>query len=177
MLGQLGVIFRKSFLVGAITVALVMGIAPEAYAAGVGDGGPNGPTPKIYQCQFVSYVDKKGGQGTVYDPVSGSGYTLTVYASFAYDNYFGGEYCWTRSHAVIYKSGNEYGGTLYMQLSNCTSQVDSVQLSFPGGQGTVNLYGHNVGAGCAVATAYLVASNGFRLPSGYASSNSGRELS
>lgn len=175
MLRHLRITLVKSCVAAAILTTLLAGSASTVLAAPSTSHTPT--RPQIYPCQFVHYVDKKGGSGTIYDPVSGGGYTVTLYASFGYDNYFSGEYCWTRTHAVIQESGNVYGGTMYMYLSNCTSQVDSVGRSFAGGGGTQNVYGNTVGAGCAIATGYMVASNGYRVPSGSSSINSGRELS
>lgn len=94
-----------------------------------------------------------------------------------YDANFGHGLCFTRSKAQISESGNLYGGTLYLYLSNCTSTIDTVTPSVPGGGGTYTFYGTKSQAGCGRVTANFKASNGYWLPGQFSYADSDRQLS
>lgn len=155
-----------------VMLALVGGTLPVAHAAPAQSRSSGGIQPNSFTCQFTSgEIDKYTTSSS--DPVSGNGYTLTVKVEFGYDS---GNLCWTRSVGIIQEVGNLFNGTLTLNLSNCTSQVDSVQIPFQGGGGTFTYYGNKSSAGCAETTGFLVASNGYRLPSGFGFADSGRQL-
>lgn len=139
-----------------------------------GTGSPD--APNVTECQIFNNVDKYTSQSGV-DPVTAQGYTLTVYVRFQYDAFFTHGLCWTESKAVLVENGNLFGGTLYMTLNNCSSDVDTVSPGVQGGGGTSTFYGNQVYAGCADARANFQASNGYWLPGQYSYVDSGRQLS
>lgn len=98
---------RRALAAVLAGVVLVGSLASTAYAA------PTKPKPHPPTCEYVELYDA-GGQS-----VTGGNYTLHVWAEFAHDAY-SGTYCWTRSKTEIYESGNEYSGTVYMTLTDCT---------------------------------------------------------
>jgi hypothetical protein len=172
MNGSLRSMWGKVCITIAMMLSLVVGTLPIAHAAPAQGSSSGGVQPKGFTCQFTSAEIDKYATSSL-DPVSGNGYTLTVKAEFGYDS---GNLCWTRSVGIIQEVGNLFNGTLTLNLSNCTSQVDSVQIPFQGGGGTFTYYGNKSSAGCAETTGFLVASNGYRLPSGFGSADSGRQL-
>ena len=111
------------------------------------------------------------------DPVTGQSYSLTVFARFLYDAYFGNGLCWTQSKAVFVENGNLFGGTLHMTLNNCSSDVDTVNPPVQGGGGTFTFYGNQLYAGCAEVRANFLASNGYWLPGQFTFADSGRQTS
>lgn len=159
----------------ALVLTLFVGSVGAIYAAPSSGGQPPKATPNVAPCtQFIN-TDKKASSSS--DPVAGNGYTLTVWVEFRYDAFYNHDLCYTRSKATISENGNLYDGTLYLYLSNCSGNIDTVTPHVNGGGGNFTFYGNLKYAGCGQVTANFKASNGYWLPGQYSYADSGRQLS
>jgi hypothetical protein len=164
---------RRTIVKFGVTTAFLLTLLAAGLGATVHAAPPSsGPTPNVPVCTNFIYVDKP----TSGVAASNGGYTLKVYVQFLYDGTTR-ELCFARSKAIIDKGTNNLvGGTLTLRFYNCSTLVDSLTPSVPDGPGAVTYYGNKVGASCGDTTASFRAKNGYLVPSGGGSLDSGNRL-